>query len=40
MLLGGPRQIRKIIYRRELAKGSVEPDDEAGMDVFVRCCKR
>ncbi len=36
-LLSGPRQTRKIQYRREMAKGSVKPKDEARMDVFTRC---
>jgi hypothetical protein len=38
-LLGRPRQTRKIQYRRELVKGSVQPEDRARMDVFARCCK-
>jgi hypothetical protein len=38
-LLGGPRQIGKIQYRRELARSSVEPEDEARMNIFARCFK-
>jgi hypothetical protein len=39
-LLGGPGQIRKIQCGREPARGSVRPEDEAGMDIFARCFKR
>ncbi len=34
-LLGGPGQIGKTQHGRELTKGSVEPEDEARMGVFV-----
>jgi hypothetical protein len=39
-LLVGPRQIRKIQYGRELAKGSVKPEDEPRIYIFARCFKR
>jgi hypothetical protein len=39
-LPGGPRQTRKIQYRRELGKGSVLTEDKARMDVFARCCRK
>ncbi len=38
-LLGGPRQTRWTQVRNGLGKGSAWPEDEARMDVFVRCCK-
>jgi hypothetical protein len=37
-LLGGPRQIRKMQYGRELAQGSVKPEDKIEMDVL--CASR
>jgi hypothetical protein len=39
-LLRGPRQIRKKQYGRDLAKGSVKPEDEARIDIFARCFER
>jgi hypothetical protein len=38
-LLGGPKQTRWIRDRSKLGKGSVQTEDEARMDIFVRCCK-